>query len=188
MGIAMVRRRIAGYAKVKGKAKPRAPLPPRKKAEDEEMVGEAARVYTPMAAVAPRQLPPRSWWQKAWKPAAGSVGVLLCCGFAYFVLNSSSRSSYDYSAEAVQYPRTSSASAGVSSVSRRSGQASAYPGNNVATGNIVLSNRSTPTDESFRATAYVRKKVSLPNLSGDCVVKASGGLDIGECLRQQEKR
>ena len=182
MGMAMVRRRIAGYAKVKGR-KPRPPLPLRQ--DDWEMVGERARPYVPMVALGPRPAPPRSWWQKAWKPFASSVGVLLCCGFAYIVFNSSSRPSYRDATEAAQYPRTASASSGVSSSPRRSGRTSSYPGNEGAPDTIVLSNRSTPTDESFRASAYVRKKVSLPNISGDCVVKGSGSRDIGECLRQQ---
>lgn len=180
MGVSMVRRRIAGYAKVKGK--PRAPLPQRKKSD--EMVGEPARPHTPMAAFAPRQLPPKTWWQKAWKPVVGALGVLACCGFAYFVVNSSSRTSYDYSADSAQYPRTTSSSSSMSSAARRGGQAAAYPGSTGAPENLVLSNRSTPTDESFRASAYARKKVSLPNISGDCVVKG-GSLDIAECLRRQ---
>jgi hypothetical protein len=183
MGMAMVRRRIAGYAKVKGK-----PRPPQRK-DAVEMARERARPSAPMVAFAPRQLPPRSWWQKALMPVAGSVGVLVCCGFAYLVFNSANLPSYDYSAETAQYPRTSSSSSSMASSPRRSGQAAAYPGNNEGTGNPVLSNRSTPTDESFRASVYAHKKVSLPKiLSGDCVIKAGGDLDIGECLRRQERQ
>lgn len=188
MSMAMVSRRFAGYAKKgKGKPRPRVVRQPTVKDKD-DLVGDEARPQRAMAAFVPRQLPPTAWWQKAWKPAAISVGLLACCWFAFVVVNSSNQSSSNYAADSRSYSSASPSSMGISS--RRGGQAAAYPGNTGATESIVLSDRSTPTDESFRATAYVRKKVSLPNkvslshMSGECVVKGGGVEDIVECLRK----
>lgn len=182
MGMAMVRRRIAGYAKVT--RKPRAPLPKRKK--DDELVGEQARPSAPMAAFNPRKAQPKTWWQKALKPAAIALTLLLGAGLAYLVLKSPARPAYDYSADTAQYPRTPS-SAAMSAAARRSGHTFGTSSSEGGTDGVVVSNRSTPTDDSFRASGYVRKKVLLPNISGECVVKGNGTRDIGDCLRRQEE-
>lgn len=183
MAIAMVRRRIAGYAKVKRK---RAPLPKKSGPDDGPMVGEAVRVYAPMAAVG-RSGAPRSQWQKLWKPMVLGTGLLVGCIVAFMVMKSPSRS-YSAGVERQDYPKTSPLSASRvvgASAARRSGQSAGgnAPGNVGGGEMVVLVNRNAPTDDSFRAGAYVRQKVFLPNVSGDCVVTGNGARDIDECLR-----
>jgi hypothetical protein len=188
MAIAMVRRRIAGYAKVKRK---RAPLPKKSNGPDDgPMVGEAVRVYAPMAAVG-RSGAPRSQWQKLWKPVFFGSGLLVGCIVAFLVMKSPSRS-YSPAPERQDYPKTSPLSASRvvgASAARRSGPTTSSNGQgNVGGGEmVVLVNRNAPTDDSFRAGAYVRQKVFLPNASGDCVV-SGGSDDIGDCLRRQAAR
>lgn len=187
MAIAMVRRRIAGYAKVKRK---RAPLPKKSHGpEDGPMVGETTvRVYAPMAAVG-RSVPRQSAWQRLWKPAVLGSGLLIGCIVAFMSLKSPARTSYS-TAERQDYPKTASLSASRvvgASAARRGGQSAGgnAPGNVGGGEMVVLVNRNAPTDDSFRAGAYVRQKVFLPNVSGDCVVTGNGARDIDECLRQR---
>ncbi len=183
MAMAMVRRRIAGYAKVKKK---RIPVP-RRKDPSEEMVGEAAvRIYAPMAAVG-RSVEAKPWWHGIWKPLAIGSGVTAGCLIAFFVMkgpgggDSSSRS-----AERNEYHRSVSLphSRTVGAVEVRRGGAS-FAGERAAPQEVVLSQRSAPSVESFRAAGYTRKKVYLPEISGNCTVGGSGAQDIAECLRQQ---
>jgi hypothetical protein len=182
MAMAMVRRRIAGYAKVKRK---RVPLPKKNSAAEEQMVGEAVRVYAPMAAVG-RPLAQRSAWQRLWKPSVIGFGLLIGCIAAFMAMKSPARYSYAPAVERQDYPKTASVSASriVGASSARRAQSGSGGTGYVGDDAVVLSNRSAPTDESFRAGAYIRQKVFLPNVSGECVVTGSGG-DIGECLRQQ---
>lgn len=182
MAMAMVRRRIAGYAKVKKK---RVPLPKKSGPADGPMVGDAVRVYAPLAAVG-RSGASRSRWQTLWKPVVIGASLLVGCIVAFMVMKSPSRS-YPPAYERQDYPKTSALSASRivgASAARRSGSASSNGQGNVGGGEmVVLVNRGVPTDDSFRASAYVREKVFLPNVSGDCVV--GGALDINDCLRQQ---
>lgn len=183
MAMAMVRRRIAGYAKGKKK---RAPVP-RRSEPNEEMVGEqAVRMYSPMAAVG-RTIAPKPWWHGIWKSLAIGSGVIVGCVLAFAVIKSPTRSYADTAAERRDYPRSA-----VLPHSRVVGAVEARRGETGVTGakedagsrEIVLSNRAAPTDMSFQATAYVRKKVYLPEISGNCVV-GNGSQDMGECLRRQ---
>lgn len=186
MAMAMVRRRIAGYAKVKRKR----PALPRRHDPNDQLVGEGARVYAPMAAVG-RAVAPPPWWQKYAKPLG--FGFLAIVGglVALLIMKGPSRPAYDSSAERPEYPRSASLSHSrvVGAVAARSGgpaMAGARSGDHLGGSNeVVLSNRATPSEDSFRATGYARKKVFLPDISGNCTVTGSGGKDIGECLRQQ---
>lgn len=185
MAMAMVRRRIAGYAKVKRKS---APLPKKSGPADGPMVGDEVRVYAPLAAVG-RTGAPRSTWQKLWKPVVIGSGLLVGCIVAFMVMKSPTRA-YSGGVERQDYPKSSSLSASHvvgASAARRSGAAPSSNGQgNLGGGEmVVLVNRTAPTDASFRASAYVREKVFLPNVSGDCVVGGNGARDINDCLRQQ---
>lgn len=181
MSTTTVSRRVI-FTKMKKTRKPRVPLP-RRPSPSDEMIGEEAKPFVFHGGTVPRPVTVGPWWQKALRPAAISLGVLVCAAGAYFLSSQTSRSSYDRGTEARAAAASSSVGAGRSRV--RIAQSSAYPGGEAAVEPVVLSNRAAPTDESFRATAYVRKKVSLPNISGNCVVGESGGRDIGECLRRQ---
>lgn len=178
MAMAMVRRRIAGYAKVKKK---RIPVP-RKRDPNEEMVGEAAvRVYAPMAAVG-RSVEIKPWWHGIWKPLAIGSGVATGCLIAFFVMKSPGRSDDYSSAQRPTPPRSASlphARVVGASAARHVEATSAGTGGSTE---VVLSNRHAQTDESFRATGYARKKVYLPDISGNC---SGNGAQIADCLRQQ---
>lgn len=179
MAMAMVRRRIAGYAKVKKK---RIPVP-RKRDPNEQMVGEEAvvRVYAPTAAVG-RAVVAKPWWHGLWKPLAIGSGVAAGCLIAFFVMKSPGRSDDYSSAQRPEYPRSASlphARVVGASAARRVEATSAGTGGSTE---VVLSNRRAQTDDSFRATGYARKKVYLPDISGNCT---GTGAQIAECLRQQ---
>lgn len=182
MSTTTVSRRVI-FTKMKKTRKPRVPLP-RRPSPSDEMVGEQAKPFVFLGGTVPRAVPASPWWQKALRPAAIALGVLVCGACAYFLANQSSRPSYDRGAE-TRASAASSTSGGARPSRVRIAQSSAYPGGDSVVEPIVLSNRAAPTDASFRATAYVRKKVSLPNISGNCVVSDSGSRDIGECLRRQ---
>lgn len=196
MGVSMVRRRIAGYAKVK--PKPRAPAPRRNDDDNEQMVGERPKPSAPLAAFAVRQAPQRTWWQKAGKPIAIAAGILVLCGVAFMALKDTVQfaSGYSTSANSNSSASSSSAHSGADSSPRRGGQSSAYPDGHAGAEEVVLSNRSIPTDESFLAAGYARRKVALPKaapsgapgMTGECVVTGGGITDINECLRQQGRR
>lgn len=195
MAMAMVRRRFAGYVKIKGKKK--APLPRRTSSPpsaDEPMVGgeAAVRVYAPMAAVG-RGVEAKPWWHGLWKPLAIGSGVAVGCLIAFFVMKAPARSPAPTTVERPEYPRSVSLSHSRvvgASAARNGGAGPTGAGYVGGSDEVVLSNRAAQTDDSFRATGYVRKKVDLPEkvympeISGSCVVKAGGG-DIGECLRRQ---
>lgn len=181
MAMAMVRRRIAGYAKVKKK---RIPVS-RKRDPNEEMVGEAAvvRVYAPTAAVG-RAVEAKPLWHGLWKPLAIGSGVAAGCLIAFFVMKSPGRSGDYSSAQRPEYPRSASlphARVVGASAARHVEATSTGTGGSAE---VTLSSRRTQTDDSFRATAYARKKVYLPEISGNCVVTGAGARDIAECLRQ----
>lgn len=180
MGISMVRRRIAGYAKVNPRSKKKhAPLP--KRSEDDVMVGEAAAVQQVFMA-APRRQPERTLLEKAWKPIGGAVAALLVLGLGLVMFGGVGGSGRTYADAAREYDRGTQVQA---STPRRTGPTQEYPGNGGAVAPISLADRSLPTDESFRATAYVRKKVNLPNISGECVISGGNAKDFSECLRRQ---
>lgn len=190
MALSMVRRRVAGYTKARPKHRPRAPQ--REPRDDEQMVGEQARPAAPMSAMGARRAPSRSSpWQKAAKPATVAAGILLFCGIAFVALKDTVRFASGYRAAGESSHAAASSGAGLSS--RRGGQSSEYPRGSADTVEVVLSNRSAPTDESFLAAGYARKKAVLPaaadsGVSGECVVKGGGVADINECLRQQGRR
>lgn len=182
MAMAMVRRRIAGYAKVKTKRIP-VPRRPRSSDPDEQMVGEEAivRVYAPRAAVG-RSVEAKPWWHGLWKPLAIGSGVAAGCLIAFFVMKSPDRSDDYSSAQRPEYPRSASlphARVVGASAARHVEASSAGTGGSTE---LVLSNRSAQTDDSFRATGYARKKVYLPDISGNCT---GSGQEIAECLRRQ---
>lgn len=176
MSMTMVSRRVMNI-KVKRTSKPRVPLP--RRSTSDEMVGEKAKPFV-MRAAAPRVEAPRAWWQKAIKPAAICAGILVCAGFGYLLSNASSRSSYERTTE------VRSAPVPTVSFGRQRGVtlADGMPGQAISE-NIALSNRPTPDERSFRASGYVRSKVALPNISGNCVVRDRGEQDVGACLRRQ---
>lgn len=186
MGMSMVRRRIAGYVKANPRSKKKhAPLPRRRDdSDDEVMVGEAAVESRPFMAVSPRRQPEPTLLQKAWKPVVGALAALLVAGVGFLVFGGSGyeRSYSSYRETARSSPAPSQAGAG-SAPRRAAGQE--YPGNGGAAPPVSLADRALPTDESFRATAYVRKKVDLPNISGNCVIRGDGARDMDECLRRQ---
>lgn len=184
MAMAMVRRRIAGFAKIKRK---RVPLP-KKTDPNAAMVGGEARVYSPMAAVG-RPVVRKSFWQVYGKLTLAGIVVLIACIVAFATMRSPSRPNYDVTADRQDYPKTASASRSriVGAVATRSGGQAADDGRLSGIGGgemVLLTNRAAQTDDSFRASAHVRK-VFLPEISGNCVVTGSGSRDIGECLRQQ---
>lgn len=183
MAMAMVRRRIAGYAKVKKK---RIPVP-RRMDPNEQMVGEEAvvRVYAPSAAVG-RAVEAKPWWHGIWKPLAIGSGVTVGCLIAFFVMKAPGGDSSSRSAERNEYHRSVSLphSRTVGAVEVRRGGAS-FAGERAAPQEVVLSQRSAPSVESFRAAGYTRKKVYLPEISGNCTIGGGGAQDITECLRQQ---
>jgi len=183
MAMAMVRRRIAGYAKVKRKRIPA----PRRVDPNEQMVGEAAtvRVYAPRAAVG-RSVVAKPWWHGIWKPLAIGSGVTAGCLIAFFFMKSPGGDSSSRTAERNEYHRSVSLphSRVVGAVEVRRGGAS-FAGERAAPQEVVLSQRSAPSADSFRASGYARKKVYLPEISGNCTVGGSGTQDIAECLRQQ---
>lgn len=175
MGMAIVRRRVVGYAKLKRKR----PAPPPRREASEAMVGEAAKPSRPFAA--PKPPPPASWWQKAWKPAAVSIGALLAIGLTLLVAGSpaGSRASASYADTASSAPGNLPRKGG--------GHKFDYPAVAAAGESASPSGRALQTDESFLASAYVRKKPVAPraSASGDCVVKGGGSRDVAECLRRQ---
>ena len=181
MSMSMVSRRVAGYRK--GKRKSMAPPPPR--AAQEESLRESAQRFAPFAV---RAAPPTGFWsQKSLlKGMALLGGAIVCGGLAYFVLkeggNASSSSAYAPPA------RTEFAAARPPSDPsfRRQSRVSVSAGGQTPAHSVAGADRALPTDNSFLATAYVRKKVSLPNISGVCVVKGNGSIDVAECLRRQE--
>ncbi|CAG0963784.1 hypothetical protein RHDC4_00853 [Rhodocyclaceae bacterium] len=184
MGMSMVRRRIAGYAKADPRKKKHAPLPKRKSDPNEEMVGEEAVVSQPFMAVSPRPRPAPTLMEKARKPILGAVAALVALGLGLAVFGGFG-TGRSYADAAREYERASQVQA---STTPRRGNAVAqeYPGNGGAVAPVSLADRALPTDESFRATAYVRKKVNLPNASGECVIRGGeGARDFGECLRRQ---
>lgn len=183
MAVSMVRRRIAGYVKANPRSKKKhAPLP--KRSEEETMVGEAAIVSRPF--VAPVRRPPPTFFERAWKPAAGVLGALLALTIGILIFNSPGRSSsYSSYRETTTSPAPQSYTGPGTSPRRNGGAAQEYPGNGGAAPPISLADRALPTDESFRATAYVRKKVNLPNISGECVISGGNAKDFGDCLRRQ---
>lgn len=182
MGMSMVRRRIAGYAKVDPRKKKHAPLPRRKSDPNEEMVGEEAVVSQPFMA-APRPRPEPTRLERAKKPILGAVAALLALGIGFAVFGGFGSSGRSYAEAAREYDRASQAQA-ATTPRRGTAVAQEYPGNGGAVAPVSLADRALPTDESFRATAYVRKKVNLPNASGECVIR-EGARDFGECLRRQ---
>lgn len=183
MGMSIVRRRIAGYAKADPRKKKHAPLPRRKSDPNEEMVGEAAVERAPFMAVSPRARPEPTWMERARMPVLGAVAALVVLGLGLAIFGSFGQPTYADVAR--EYDRASQTQA--STTPRRSAAvAQEYPGNGGAIVPVSLADRSLPTDESFRATAYVRKKVNLPNISGECVIKGDGAKDFGECLRRQQ--
>lgn len=186
MGMSMVRRRIAGYAKADPRKKKHAPLPRRKSSspDDDVLVGEEAVESRPFMAVSPRPRPEPTLLGRTWKPAVGAVAALLLIGVGYFVFGGSGYDrSYSSYREASSSPARSYSGQG--SAPRRGAAPQEYPGNGGAAAPVSLADRALPTDESFRASNYVRKKVNLPNISGECVIKGDGAKDFGECLRRQ---
>lgn len=185
MSMTLVSRRVVGYVKGKPKAKarkrPQAPPEP-----SEKVIGGPARPFTPFAVHKAVAVPAQNWWLRSWRPAALSIGALLCCAFAFYAMRDLVGPSAERSARSATVTTTQSRAVGTSSSRQGARSAAVYPGNDTHTGEVVLSQRSLPTDESFRATAYVRKK-ALPNISGTCVVRGSGARDIGDCLRRQEE-
>ena len=176
MGMTIVRRRVVGY--VKKTRKPHVPLP--RKRDTDEMVGERAKPFRPLAAFVSKKPDRDGWWRRAWKPAALLAGIVAGAALIYSLAGSlHPASSSDRSVARVSAPAPSSSL-------RNNSKAVAYPNDQAGVVEVQLSNRALPTDESFLATAYVRRKVSLPNISGNCVVTGDGSRSIGECLRQQE--
>lgn len=203
MAMAIVRRRFAGFVKVKAKKK--APLPRRPSSStpdtNEQMVGDAAvvRVYAPRAAVG-RAVEAKPWWHGLWKPLAIGGGVAVGCLIAFLIMKAPARSPSGSSVERPEYPRSVSLSHSrvVGAAAARNGAAGPTGAGHVGgSDEVILSNRAAQTDDSFRASGYVRKapeavdgvaaparaKVYLPEASGSCVV--GGGRDFGDCLRQQ---
>lgn len=182
MSMTLVSRRVIPPSR-KAPQKRQAPPPPRRE-ESGDMVGERAKPFAAFAAPR-RPPPPQTWWQKALKPAAISLGVLVSCGFAYILYKASPTPSSGNNTDFAAYSGATTSGGGAAA--RRAGRAGVYPGNEGAMAPIDLSARTGLTDESFLATAYVRRKVSLPNISGNCVVTGNGSRDVGECLRQQQE-
>lgn len=186
MGMSMVRRRIAGYAKVDPRKKKHAPLPRRKSNPDDDvMVGEEAVVSQPFMAVSPRPRPEPTLMERARKPILGAVAALVALGLGLAVFGGFGSSGRSYADAAREYDRASQTQA-ATTPRRGNAVAQEYPGNGGAVAPVSLADRALPTDASFRATAYVRKKVNLPNASGECVIRGGeGARDFGECLRRQ---
>ena len=141
-----------------------------------------------MAAVG-RPVVRRPFWQTYWKPTVGGIVAVIACIVVLATIKSPSRSNYDVTADRQDYPKTASASRSriVGAAATRSGGRAADrsdSGGNGGGETVLQTNRSVQTDDSFRASAHVRR-VYLPEISGNCVVTGSGSRDIGECLRQQ---
>lgn len=185
MSMSTVRRRVV-MVKVKKTHKPHVPLP--RRSTSRELTGERAKPYVGFAAPAPRVAPPRTWWQKALMPAGIFFGALVCGGFAYAVINASTRPSYDRTARTAETAPASSP-ARVSSPRVWGAQASSDHGGRATSDYAAQRDRAAvSSDDSFRASAYARKKAYLPNAAGDCAVQGRGSRDVGECLRQQGAR
>lgn len=185
MSMTLVSRRIVGYVKSKPKAKARkrpqtAPEP------SEKVIGGPARPFTPFAVHTAVAAPAQNWWLRSWRPAALSIGALLCCALAAYAMRGLVGSSTERSARSATVAEAQPRAVGTSSARQGARSASVYPGNETHTGEVVLSQRSLPTDESFLATGNARKR-SLHYISGTCVVRGNGARDIGECLRRQEE-
>jgi hypothetical protein len=183
MTMTTVSRRVAGFAKVKKAAKPHAPMPRR---DTPNVMGGRRTTPVVTVPVERKEAIQRTWWQRAAKPVGMAIGALACCGCIFVVATAKPAATgtlYAYRADSESAPVTAPSRAAQTSTG-----ASLYSGSDAPQQEIVLSNRSTPTDESFLASAYVRRKVSLPNISGNCVVTGSGSRDVGECLRQQMER
>lgn len=198
-----VSRRMMVVRVPKGKLKRKAPECERPQSGTEQMVGEAGRGFVPLATHAPEAVVEKAWWQKSWRPVVmllvfATAGGLFASG-AMFLLGkvapelSSKETNYvdigiksrksahtasqsPLSAPTPQYGSVSSGSytAGVSSASSEGAIGS-------------MSEPMLASDESFMASSYVRRKVSLPNISGNCVVRGNGSIDVNDCLRRQQQ-
>ncbi len=182
MTMTVVSRRVVGFAKTKRKVVPQ--LPP-KQASD-ELVGEPARPFAMLARRAVPDSPKKNGWQRLWKPAAILIVAVACFGLAYYSITSSRSPLAEYSASNERPSHASSRHSGSGMSMREGARSSGSSQVSERQVPVVLSERTLPTDDSFRATAYVRRKLSFPNISGVCVVKGSGSRDIGDCLRRQE--
>lgn len=189
MSMSMVRRRVAGFAKVKRKKQPPAPRPG---AAQQAGSGEV-RVYAPSAAVG-RAVAPKAWWQGLLKPLGIGSGLALAGLATFVIINSPSRPASAATTERYEYPRSASLphSRVVGAAAARTGGPAFAGAKEEGPGGgremVVLVHRGPQTAESFRAAAYTRKKVDLPDgkiyvtaTSGECVVGAGGSL--GDCLR-----
>jgi hypothetical protein len=163
-----VRRRLIFIKKTRN---PHAPLPKRRPSSSDEMVGEKAKPFAPLAASS-RPVIRKAGWQRFAKPTAILVGIGLLAGGVAMVAMSGS-ASRDYAEPEIR------------SVVSRPSVTTVRVGNptreDIAP--VAVMERSTPTDASFLASAHVRRKVALPNISGNCMV-GDGGHDVADCLRR----
>lgn len=151
------------------------------------MVGEPARHFAPLSVhVAPKPQA-TGWMQQRWvKGMAMLVGAIACSGLGYLVFKATGASSD----EPVRTERAASRTHAIYEAEptyRRPPRVTVSSGGQAIPEHPAQTERATLTDSSFLATSYVRKKVSLPNISGNCVVKGNGALDVGECLRRQQE-
>jgi hypothetical protein len=121
------------------------------------------------------------------KPTAIFVGVA-ALGGAVYLIGKSRPPSYDDSPAREVRSMASSLPSRATPALPRAARATDHAGAQERTEPVVLSQRAAPTDESFLATAYVRKKVSLPHLSGECTVSGGGSRDVAACLRQMAQK
>jgi len=183
MSMSMVSRRVVGHTK--GKRKSAAPA--HQSLGAGEMIGERAPKFVPMMAGAAPKPAAGIWSQKSLlKGLAMLVGALLCASLAYFVFKGRSDTSRDRTEQAELQVSRAASPAAASPMHRRPGRPAVSAGGQDVSQNPALAERSGLTDTSFLATAYVRKKVALPNISGVCTVKANGAIDVEDCLRRQE--
>lgn len=165
---------------VKRTKNPHAPLPRKKpQAEADPMIGEKAKPFA-MLAAAPRPQAKEAGWLKFVKPALLVSGIAAFGGV--FAMMGGGTKSYSDTSSAEVRTVTAAATRRPAAPSQAA-KASAYPGAQESV-TPVLSQRAAPTDQSFLQTAYVRKKVSLDDISGNCTVKGGGSRDVADCLRR----
>lgn len=149
MGRTSVSRRLVFIKKTKN---PVAPLPrksPASGTSSEQMVGEKAKPAAVFAAPASRSSGQASGALKFVKFAAIFAGIA-CAGAAIAVMgNGRATASRDY-AEPEARSVVSRPAVSRTAVSEPGGQENGLP--------AVLAQRSTPTDESFRASGYARRR------------------------------
>jgi hypothetical protein len=164
-----VRRRLIFIKKTKN---PHAPLPKRRRSSSDEMVGEKAKPFAPLAAPA-RPVVREAGWRRFAKPALAALGGVGLLVGGIVMVATSGPASRDYAEPEIR------------SVVSRPAVTTVRVGNptreDIAP--VAMMERPTPTDASFLASAHVRRKVSLPNISGNCKI-GEGGQDMADCLRR----